>query len=66
MTTSCEIRVEGELARPTVRSLRCRYCVSAPQTVLRIEATPETIHELVSACAQQGVAIESIVRLGPA
>jgi hypothetical protein len=66
MTTSCEIRVEGELALPTVHSLRCRSCVAAPQTVLRLEATPETIQELVTACAQQGVVIESIVRLGPA
>lgn len=66
MTTSFEIRVEGELARPTLHSLGCAHCVAGPQTVLRIEATPTALQELVNACSQQGMSIESIVRVGPA
>lgn len=65
MTTAYEVRVEGELARPTLHALGCAHCVAGPQTVLRMEATPSMLQALVDTCSREGTGIESIVRVGP-
>jgi hypothetical protein len=66
MTTAYEIRVDGELARPTLHSLGCAHCLAGSQTMVRVEATPSGLEELVRACAGRGLTIESIVRVDPA
>lgn len=63
MTTSFEIRVEGELSKPTLHRLKCAHCVATEQTMLRIEATPAALQELVNTCSQRGLTIERIVRV---
>lgn len=63
--TAFEIRVEGVLAAPTLRRLGCCSWVAGPQTVLRIEATPTALRDLVETCARRGATIESIVRIEP-
>ena len=65
MTTSFEIRVEGELARPTLHSLRCSHHLVGGQPILRIDATPTALQELVEICSQHDLTIESIVRIDP-
>ena len=66
MTTTFEVRVEGELARPTLNSLGCSYCVAEAQTLVRIEATPSELSRLLKTCGERGLTIESIVRVDPA
>jgi hypothetical protein len=64
MTTIFEVRVEGELARPTLHSLGCSHAVTEAQTMLRIEATPTELNELLKACHECGLMLESLVRVG--
>ena len=63
MATTFEVRVEGELARPTLNSLGCSHCVAEAQTVVRIEATPAELNQLLQTCCERGLLIESVVRL---
>lgn len=63
--TAFELRVEGVLANPTVHHLGCLSRVVGPQTVLRIEATPGALRDLVDDCSRRGRTIESIVRIDP-
>lgn len=63
MATTFEVRVEGELARPTLHSLGCPHCVSEAQTLVRIEATPTELSRLLKACSEGGLMIESVVRI---
>ncbi len=65
MTTAYEIRVEGELAAPTLNSLGCDHCLADSQTTLRIETTPAGLHEMLNACLQRGMTIESVIRVDP-
>jgi len=65
MTTAYEIRVEGELAAATLHSLGCDHCLAASQTVMRIEATPAGLEDMLDACLKRGLTIESIVRVEP-
>ena len=66
MTTTFEVRVEGELAPPTLNSLGCAHRVAEAQTLVRIEATPSELIELLKSCCECGATIESIVRLDSA
>lgn len=63
--TMFEIRVEGVLASPTLHYLGCSSCVAGPHTVLRIEATPGALRDLISDCSRRGRTIESIIRIDP-
>ena len=63
MTTTFEVRVEGELAPPTLNSLGCSHCVAEAQTLMRIEATPSELSRLLKTCCERGLMIESIVRV---
>ncbi len=63
MTTAYEIRVEGELTAPTLHRLGCDHCVAAAQTLMRIEATPAGLQDMLNACFERGMTIESIVRV---
>jgi len=63
MTTTFEVHVEGELARPTLHSLGCPHCVTEAQTLMRIEATPSELSQLLKTCSERGLMIESVVRL---
>lgn len=65
MTTAYEVRVEGELATPTLRGLGCDHCVAEAQTMLHVEATDADLQEVLSACIEQGMTIESVVRVVP-
>lgn len=65
MVTAFEIRVEGVLTGPTLRRLGCISCVAGPQTVLRIEATPSGLRDMVDDCSRRGGTIRSIVRIDP-
>jgi hypothetical protein len=65
VTTSFEVRVEGELAPPTLHRLGCEHCVAQAQTLLRIEATPTGLQRVLEECAAQGLTIEGVVRLEP-
>lgn len=65
MTTAYEVRVEGELATPTVHGLGCQHCVADAQTTMRVEATDADLQELLCACIDRGMTIESVVRLVP-
>jgi hypothetical protein len=65
MTTSYEIRVEGELAAPTLHSLGCDHCLAASQTMMRIEATPTGLQDVLNVCLEGGLTIESVVRVDP-
>jgi len=65
MTTAYEIRVVGELTPPTLHSLGCAHCLAAAQTMLRIEATPAGLQDVLDACLNRGLTIESIVRVDP-
>ncbi len=65
MTTAYEVRVEGELATPTVHGLGCEHCVAEPQTTLRVETTDADLQALLSACIDRGMTIESVVRVVP-
>ena len=49
MTTIFEVRVEGELTRPTLHSLGCTHSVAEAQTMMQIEATPTELNELLKA-----------------
>lgn len=63
--TTFEIRVEGVLARATLLRLGCSSRVAGPQTVLRIEASPRALRDLVDDCSRRGRTIRSIVRIDP-
>lgn len=63
MTTVYEIRVEGELAKPTLHSLGCGHRISGSETIVRLETTPAGLEEMLSACSGGGLTIESIVRV---
>ena len=63
MTKTFEVRVEGELARPTLHSLGCPHCVAQAQTLMRIEATPSELSRLLQTCSERGLMIESVVRI---
>ena len=63
MSTSYEIRVEGELAAPTLHALGCDHCLAAAQTMMRIEATPAGLQDVINVCLNRGLTIESIVRV---
>ena len=63
MTTTFEVRVEGELAPPTLHSLGCPHCVSEAQTMMRLEATPSELSRLLKICCERGLLVESIVRV---
>ena len=63
MATTFEVRVEGELARPTLHSLGCPHCVTEAQTMMRIEATPSELNRLLKTCEERGLTIESVVRV---
>lgn len=63
MTTTFEVRVEGELAPPTLHSLGCSHCVTDAQTMVRIEATPSELDRLLKTCSERGLTIESVVRI---
>ena len=63
MTTTFEVHVEGELARPTLHSLGCAHCVTEARTLMRIEATPSELSQLLERCSERGLMIESVVRL---
>jgi len=63
MTTTFEVHVEGELARPTLHSLGCAHCVAEAQTMVRIEVTPSELNELLRTCHERGLVVESVVRL---
>ena len=64
MTTAYEIRVEGELAAPTLHRLGCGHCLASAQTMLRVETTPAGLQEMLNVCFERGLIIESIVRVG--
>jgi hypothetical protein len=63
MSMTFEIRVEGELAPPTLHRLGCDHCVAEEQTLIRIEATPAGLQRLLEECANSGLTIEGVVRL---
>ena len=63
MTTTFEVRVEGALAPPTLHSLGCTYRLAEAQTMVRIEATPSELIQLLKTCCDRGATIESIVRV---
>ena len=63
MTTTFEVRVEGELAPPTLNSLGCTHRVAEAQTTVRVEATPSELIQLLKTCCDHGALIESIIRL---
>ena len=63
MATTFEVRVEGELARPTLHSLGCSHCVAEAQTMVRIEVTPSELSQLLKRCSEHGLMIESVVRI---
>jgi hypothetical protein len=63
--TIFEVRVEGQLAGPTLHSLGCAHCVAEAQTLMRIDATPTYLNAVLKACSDHGLTIESIVRLDP-
>ena len=63
MTTTFEVHVEGELARPTLNSLGCTHRVAEAQTTVRIEATPSELIQVLKTCCEHGALIESIVRV---
>ncbi len=63
--TTFEVHVEGELAGPTLHSLRCTHCVAEGQTLMRIDATPTYLNTVLKACSEHGLTIESVVRLDP-
>jgi len=63
MATTFEVRVEGELARPTLHSLGCSHSVAEAQTTVRIEATPTELSRLLKTCSERGLTIESVVRI---
>ena len=63
MATTFEVRVEGELARPTLHSLGCPHCVTEAQTMMRIEATPSELSRLLKTCCERGLIVESVVRI---
>ena len=65
MTIAYEVRVEGELATPTVHGLRCEHCVAEPQTTMRVETTDADLPALLSACIDRGMIIESVLRVVP-
>lgn len=65
MTNAFEIRVEGVLARSTLHRLGCESWVAGPQTVLRIEATPSALLDVVNDCSRRGATIDSIFRIDP-
>lgn len=63
MTTTFEVRVEGELAPPTLHRLGCAHCVASEQTLIRIEATPVELQRVLQECSDHGLTIEGVVRL---
>ena len=63
MTTAYEIRVDGELATPTLHSLGCGHRLTGAQTMVRVETTPAGLEEMLSACVGRGLMVESIVRI---
>jgi hypothetical protein len=63
MTTTFEVRVEGELTGPTLHRLGCAHCVAEEQLVVRIEATPSDLQRLLKECADHGMTIDSVVRV---
>jgi hypothetical protein len=63
MRTNFEVRVEGELAPPTLHRLGCAHSVAKPQTLIRIEATPSDLQRLLRECSERGLTIEGVVRL---
>jgi hypothetical protein len=63
MATTFEVRVEGELARPTLHSLGCPHRVTEAETLMRIEATPSELNRLLKTCFERGMTIESVVRI---
>jgi hypothetical protein len=65
MTTSYEVRVEGELGEPLLRYLSWSHCVIPGQTFVRVEATPAELDHLLRACTEEGLTIEGVHRIGP-
>jgi hypothetical protein len=65
MTMIFEVRVEGELAEPTLHSLGCAHCLARAQTSMRVEATATDLHRLLETCSENGLTIESVVRIDP-
>jgi hypothetical protein len=63
--TTFEVRVEGQLTRPTLHTLGCAHCVAEAQTLMRIDTTPTHLNAVLKACSEHGLTIESIVRLDP-
>ena len=63
MTTTFEVRVEGELAAPTLHRLGCAHAVAKAQTLIRIEATPSGLQRVLEECADHGLTIEGVIRL---
>ena len=63
MTMFFEVRVEGQLAGPTLHSLGCAHSFSPARTSMRVEATPSDLTRLLEACSDRGLTIESVVRI---
>lgn len=63
MTTTYEVRVEGELADSTLQSLRCSHSVAEEHTLMRIEATTAELNLVLKTCSDSGMTIERVVRV---
>jgi hypothetical protein len=60
-----EVRVDGKVDGALLRYLQWHHRHLPEQTVLRLQATPEHVHEFVSACCRLGLGIERIRRMTP-
>lgn len=65
MSTSFEVRVEGVLGAPTLHHLGWSHRLAGQQTVLRLEVTQSDLDAVLRTCAERGLQVERVVRLGP-
>ena len=58
-----EVRVDGRSTRRLLRFLRWHHRHLPEQAALRLEGTPEDVHEFLSACCRLGLGIERVRRV---
>jgi hypothetical protein len=60
-----EVRVQGELGAPLLRYLRWPHRIVPQQTLVRIAAATDELHEFLRECHEAGAGIECVHRVDP-
>ena len=60
-----EVRVDGQLEALQLRYLQWQHRHLPAQAAVRVDGTPEDIHEFLTACCRLGLGVEQVRRVTP-